>query len=232
MMAMVMPIAIRGSPLRPHSLADAFMAVHHRRVSTGGTLVVPSLFRPATTSALAVVHATSTNPSLVVDILSPSVAASIATPVASPADARPWFPIGGVVLKGIPPLLFSLQLGTGVDSILPTRSSSPWPEGFTLKSDGFFRDIATQVRYQQVVGSDRTLRYEEVSLTEAEQILSAKEIEAQTSAIVGRIVERCLDPLVEGTDPSIRVSQVDVEEDIDPSIPETQPDVQGSRYIS
>ena len=28
-MAMVMPIAVRGSPLRPHSLANAFMAVHH-----------------------------------------------------------------------------------------------------------------------------------------------------------------------------------------------------------
>ena len=60
---------------------------------------------------------------------------------------------------------------------------------------------------------------------ETEQILSAKEIEAQTSAIVGQIVERCLDPLVEGTDPSIRGSHVEVEEDVDPSIPETQPDV-------
>ena len=53
----------------------------------------------------------------------------------------------------------------------------------------------------------------------------AKEIEAQTSAIVGQIVERCLDPLVEGTYLSIRGSDVDVEVDIDPSIPETQPNV-------
>ena len=29
-MAMVIPIAVRGSPLRPHSLADAFMAVHYK----------------------------------------------------------------------------------------------------------------------------------------------------------------------------------------------------------
>ena len=57
------------------------------------------------------------------------------------------------------------------------------------------------------------------------QILSAKKIEAQTSAIVGQIVEQCLDPLVEGTDPSIRESHVDVEEDVDPIIPETQPNV-------
>ena len=114
----------------------------------------------------------------------------------------------------------------------PIGSGSPWPEGFTLESDGFFRDIATQVRYQQVVGSDGILRFEEVSFAEAEQILSAKEIEAQTSTIVGQIVERCLDPLIEGTYPSIRGSHVDVEEDVDPSIPETQPDVQGSRHIS
>ena len=45
-------------------------------------------------------------------------------------------------------------------------------------------------------------------------------------------MERCLDLLVEGTDPYIRGSHVDVEEDVDPSIPETQPDVQGSRHIS
>ena len=107
----------------------------------------------------------------------------------------------------------------------------PWPEGFTLESDGFFRDIATQVRYQQVISSGGTLRFEEVSFAEAERILSEKEIEAQTSAIVGRIVERCLDPLVEGTDPSIRGSHIDVEEGVDPSIPKTQPDVQGSRHI-
>ena len=107
----------------------------------------------------------------------------------------------------------------------PTRLGSPWPEGFTLEFDGFFRDIATQVRYQQVVGSDGTLQYEEVSFAEAEQILSVKEIEAQTSTIVGRIVERCLDPLVEATDPSIRGSHVDLKEAVDPNIPETQPDV-------
>ena len=45
-------------------------------------------------------------------------------------------------------------------------------------------------------------------------------------------MERCLDPLVDGTDPSIYESHVDIEEDVDPSIPETQPDVQGSRHIS
>ena len=28
-MAIAMPMAVRGSPLRPHSLVDAFMAVHH-----------------------------------------------------------------------------------------------------------------------------------------------------------------------------------------------------------
>ena len=60
----------------------------------------------------------------------------------------------------------------------------------------------------------------------------AKEIEAQTLAIVGQIVERCLDPLVESTNPSTCGSHVDVEEDVDPNIPETQPDVQGSRHIS
>ena len=66
---------------------------------------------------------------------------------------------------------------------------------------------------------------------EAERILSEKEIEAQTSAIVGRIVQRCLDPLVEGTDPSIRGSHIVVEKNVDPSIPEIQTDVQGSRHI-
>ena len=151
--SVVMSIAIMGSPLRPYSLADAFMVVHHRRVTTGGTLVVPPLFRPATTSALAIVHATSTNLPLVVDILSPSVATSIATPLASSADAR-GFAVGGVVLEGIPPPSFSLQLGTWVGSMLPTRLSSPWPEGFTLESDSFFRDITTQVRYQQVVAME------------------------------------------------------------------------------
>ena len=112
----------------------------------------------------------------------------------------------------------------------PIGSGFPWPEGFTLGSDGFFRDIATQVRYQQVVGSDGTLRYEEVSFAEAEQILSAKEIEAQTSAIIGQIVEQCLDPLVEGTNPSIRGSHVDVEEDVDLSISETQPDMLDRKF--
>ena len=29
-------------------------------------------------------------------------------------------------------------------------------------------------------------------------------------------MERCLDPLIEGTDPSIRGSHVDIEEDVDP----------------
>ena len=93
-----------------------------------------------------------------------------------------------------------------------------------MESDGFFRDIATHVRYQQVIGSDGTLRFEEVSFAEAKRILSEKEIEAQTSAIVDRIVERCLDPLVEDTDPSIRGSHIDVE-GVDPSILETQQDV-------
>ena len=232
-MAIVMPTAVRRNPLRPHSLSDAFMAVYHGRPIRRGTLVVPPPpFRPATTSALAVVQAASTNAPLVVDILSTSVAASIATPVTSPLDARVSVPVGGVVLEGIPPPSFSFQLGTGVDSMSPIGSGSPWPEGFTLESDGFFLDIATQVRYQQVISSGGTLRFEEVSFVEAERILSEKEIEAQTSAIVDRIVERCLDPLVEGTDPSIRGSHVDVEEDIDPSIPETQPDVHGSRHVS
>ena len=104
-------------------------------------------------------------------------------------------------------------------------------KGFYVGVRWFFRDIATQVRYQQVIGSGGTLRFEEVSFAEAEQILSEKEIKAQTSAIIGRIVKRCLDPLVEGTDPSIRGSHIDVEEGVDPSIPETQPDVQGSRHI-
>ena len=101
-----------------------------------------------------------------------------------------------------------------------------------MESNGFIRDIATQVRYQQVVGSDGTLRYEEVSFAKVKQILSVKEIKAQTSAIVGRIVERCLDPLVKGIDPSICRSHVDLKEDVDPSILETQPDTQGSRHIS
>ena len=43
-MAVVMPIAVRGSPLRPYSLTDAFMAVHHEGVTRGGTLVVPPHF--------------------------------------------------------------------------------------------------------------------------------------------------------------------------------------------
>ena len=52
-------------------------------------------------------------------------------------------PIVGGVLEGISPLLLSLQLGTGVDNMSPTRSGSLWPEDFMLESDGFFRDIAT-----------------------------------------------------------------------------------------
>ena len=103
-MAMVMPITVRGSPLQPHSLANAFMAIHHGRATRGETLVVPPPFRPATMSALAVVQAASTNPPLVVDILSSSVAISIATPIASLSDARVSVPIGGAMLEGIPPL--------------------------------------------------------------------------------------------------------------------------------
>ena len=156
-----------------------------REGDEGGNLGGAPLFWPTTTSALAVVQAVSTSLSLAANILSPLVATSIATPVASTPDARVSVPVGGALIEGISPPSFSLQLGTGVHSMSPTRSSSPWLEGFTLESDGFFWDIATQVRYQQVVGSDGTLRYEEVSFAEAEQILSAKEIEAQTSAIVG-----------------------------------------------
>ena len=112
----------------------------------GGTLVVPSPpFRPTTTSALAVVQSTSTNLLLVVDILSSSVAASIATPVASLPDARVFVPIGGALLGSILPPSFSFQLKIGMGSMSPIRSGSPWPEDFTLGSDGFFRDIATQV---------------------------------------------------------------------------------------
>ena len=109
--AMVILIAVRGSPLRPHSLADAFMAVHHEGATKGGTLVVPPPFRPATTSALVVVPATSTNLPLVVDILSPSVAASITTPVVSPPDAGGYVTVGGVVLEGRRPPSFSLLVG-------------------------------------------------------------------------------------------------------------------------
>ena len=43
-MAMVMPITVRRSPLRPHSLADVFMAIHHGGATRGGTLVVPPRF--------------------------------------------------------------------------------------------------------------------------------------------------------------------------------------------
>ena len=100
------------------------------------------------------------------------------------------------------PPSFSFQLKTRVGSMSPIGLGSPWPKGFTLGSDGFFPDIATHIRYQQVVGSDGNLRYEEVSFAKAEHILSTKEIEAQTSTIIGQIVEQCLDPLVEGTDPS------------------------------
>ena len=120
-MAIVMPIAVRGSPLRPHSLVDAFMAVHHQGAITGGTLVVPPRFRPATTNALAVVQAPSTELPLVVDIISPSVVASIATPVASTPDARVSVPVGGTLIEGISPPSFSLQLKIGVGSLSPTR---------------------------------------------------------------------------------------------------------------
>ena len=37
-MAIVMLIAVRRSPLPPHSLADVFMAVHHREGNKGGNL--------------------------------------------------------------------------------------------------------------------------------------------------------------------------------------------------
>ena len=137
-MGMVMHIKVKGSPLRPHSLVDAFMAIHHEGPTRERTLVVAPLFGPATTSALAVVQAATTNLPLVVDILSSSIVANIATPVASPPDARVHVPIGGVVLEGIPPPSFFLYLETGVDSMLPTRSGSLWPEGFTLESDNFF----------------------------------------------------------------------------------------------
>ena len=43
-MATVMPIAIRGSSLRPHSLIDVFMVVHHGGATRGGPLVVPPYF--------------------------------------------------------------------------------------------------------------------------------------------------------------------------------------------
>ena len=99
-----------------------------------------------------------------------------------------FVPVGGAVLEGIRPSSFSIQLGKRVGSMSLIGSGSPWPEGFTLESDGFFWDIATQIRYQQVVSSNGTLRYEEVSFAEAEQILSTKEIEAQTSTIIGQIV--------------------------------------------
>ena len=67
---------------------------------------------------IVVVQAASTNLLLIVDILSPSVAASIATLVVSPLDARGFVPVGSTVLEGdILPPSFSLQLGTGVGSI-------------------------------------------------------------------------------------------------------------------
>ena len=107
-MAIVMPITVRGSPLRPHSLVDAFMAVHHGEATRRGPP-----FRPGTTSALAVVQAASTNAPLVVDILSTSVAASIVMPITSPLDARVSIPGGGVVLEGIPPLHSLSSWGRG-----------------------------------------------------------------------------------------------------------------------
>ena len=128
------------------------MAVHHRGAIRERTLVVPPPFWPPTTSTLAVVQAASTNLPLVLDILSPSIATSVAMPVASPPDARVFVPVDGVVLQGIPPPSFSLQLRMGVSSMSPL-----WPELFTLESNGFFRDIATQVRYQQVFGSNGTI---------------------------------------------------------------------------
>ena len=90
--------------------------------------MVPLQFRPATTRALAVVQAASTNlplvvdilSPLVVDILSPLVVAGITTSVASPPYARVSVPLGGAILEGISPPLFSLQLETRVGSMSPT----------------------------------------------------------------------------------------------------------------
>ena len=124
-MVIMMPIAVRGNPLRPHSFSDAFMAVHHGRATKEKTSVVPPLFWPTTTSALAVVQAASTSLLLAVDILSPLIATSIATPVASTPDVRVSVPIGGALIEGILPPSFSLQLETGVHSMSPTGSSSP-----------------------------------------------------------------------------------------------------------
>ena len=84
-----------------------------------------------------------TSLSLAADILSPLVATSIAMPVASTLDARVSVLVGGALIEGILPHSFFLQLGMGVHSMSPTRSCSPWPEGFMLESDGFFWDIAT-----------------------------------------------------------------------------------------
>ena len=83
------------------------MVVHYGEAVRRGTLVVPPPFWLATTSTLAVVQAASTNTPLVVDILSTLVAASIATPITSPLDARVFVPGGGIVLEGIPPPSFS-----------------------------------------------------------------------------------------------------------------------------
>ena len=117
MMAIVMPMAIRGSPLRPHSLANVFTAIHHGGGRLGGNLGGAPLFRPATINTLVVVHAASTNLLVVDDILSPLVVASIATPVASPpiarvsvlvGNARVSVLVGNALLEGILPPSFFL----------------------------------------------------------------------------------------------------------------------------
>ena len=112
-MAIVMPIAVRGSPLRPTLSSMCLWPFTTGRQQGEEPWWCPPPFRPATTSALAVVQAASTNAPLVVDILSMSVATSIATPVTSPLDARVSVPGGGVVLEGIPPLHSLSSWGRG-----------------------------------------------------------------------------------------------------------------------
>ena len=147
------------------------------------------------------------------------------TSIISTIIFAPSLPAQGTIGLAIP--TFSLHLSADLDS-RRGESAALCPEGWTLGSDGFFWD-ASQVRYRRVYDSHGEIRYEEVSFDQAEQILSAMDIEAQTSTIVGQIVERFLDPLVEGTDPSVRKTGVNVEAEVDLSIPETQPKDQGSR---
>ena len=116
---------------------------------------------------------------------------------------------------------FFLKLGVGTDSA-PPESMNRNTEDYTLGSDGFFRD-SLQVRYRQVVNNNGEVRYEEISFVEAENILSAMEVEAQTTAIVDKLADRYLGPLVEGTNP-IERHRVAIVDDVDDSIPETQPE--------